>query len=90
MANETKKPECYLLVVVGPLGFSYPCDAKWLTEAPEDLSRFTKGEGQALLFKLEKFDCSTEFHAALVSGEVPEAFKKIRFDLVMRYQPDGK
>lgn len=80
----------YLLVIIGPLGMTYPADVRWLSAPPEDLLQYTRGEGQALLFKLEKFDCSTEFAAALNNGQAAEGYGKTRLELVMRYKPDGK
>jgi hypothetical protein len=86
-----KKPECYLLVVIGPLGFDYPADVRWLSKPPESLYQYTRGEGQALLFKLENYDASTEFHEALLSGEAQEAYGKIAFALAMSgRKPNGK
>lgn len=86
-------PNCtdnYLLVIIGPLGLTYPAEVRWLSEPPENLAQYTRGEGQALLFKLEKWDCSTEFNAALKDGQAAEGYGKCKLELVLRYRPDGK
>jgi hypothetical protein len=92
MAKKAKKPRCYLLVTIGPLGFNYPADVRWLSEPPKNLYQYTRGEGQALLFKLENYDVSTNFGAALLSGEAQDAYGKRAFNLVMKEGkvPDGE
>jgi hypothetical protein len=64
----------YLLMEISPTGFDF-VTLSFLPEPPEDLGMVTHGEGQALLFKLEKFDCSTEFARALENGEFLKAVK---------------
>ena len=60
-------PELYLLVTVGPTGLNW-MSARVFASKPENLYAFTRGEGQALLFRLENCDCSAEFYEALQSG----------------------
>lgn len=67
----------YLIWEIGPMGFStvktelVPTDVK-----PENLPAITKGEGQALLFELIDYDCSTNFGQAIESGKLLEDLKK--------------
>src|SRR5271168_4460385 len=90
-AKKVKKAKCYLLVMIGPLGFDFSADVRWFSQPPENLYQYTRGEGQALLFKLENYDASTEFHAALLSGEAQNAYSKRRFYLTMKKEvPDGE
>lgn len=72
--------DLWVVIVIGPWGLleGQPVDI-YFHDKPVDseylLTRYTRGEGQALSFKLDTWDCSTEFAKALKSGEVAEAFK---------------
>jgi hypothetical protein len=77
-ARARPKPKLYLLVYIGPLGLSWT-EIRVLAKPPESLYAIGRGEGQALLFKLDKFDCSTEFFEALMDGRVAEDSAKFHF-----------
>jgi hypothetical protein len=62
-----KKRNLYVLILVSPVGLK-SSDIVFLDNKPNNLLEYTRGEGQALLFKLINFDCSTNFSEALSSG----------------------
>jgi len=77
-AKAKPKPKLYLLVYIGPLGLSWT-EIRVLAKPPESLYSIGRGEGQALLFKLDKFDCSTEFFEALMNGQVAADLANFHF-----------
>ena len=48
---------------------------------------FTRGEGQALVFKLTSADCSNDFLEALDSGEFPGHYPGYHRVLINRKDP---
>lgn len=75
--------DLYLLVKIGPLGFTHkPAFVTWLDTPHVDLASATHGEGQALLFRLERYDCSTAFAEAIKSGQLVTNYRDETFQLV--------
>ena len=62
-----KNRKLRVILHIGPLGLEDD-NRLYFTDREEDLYKYTRGEGQALGFVLENFDCSTEFAKALEDG----------------------
>jgi len=63
----------YALLHIGPLGFKQT-ELQFVEELPEDADKayYTHGEGQCLIFKLDKYDMSTNFNKAFKQGLVTQ------------------
>ena len=74
----TDKPKVYLSLRIGPLGFEQNIGV-FISNTKPDPLKYTRGEGQALIFELIDFDCSTEFAAALRDGRFINDFPSLRY-----------
>lgn len=76
MKTDKKTPSLYALIHIGPTGFN-DVELEFVDELPEDADKayYTRGEGQCLIFKLDKYDMSTNFHKAFLAGIVTEELK---------------
>ena len=67
-----KMPKLYLVFTISPVGLSNT-QIVLKDEKPDPFS-YTRGEGQCFVFKLSDFDCSTEFHKALLDKRFFNAY----------------
>jgi hypothetical protein len=67
-----------IIIEIGPTGFKHPVLMRFVSRNDEiNLAGLTKGEGQALRFRLVDADCSSRFHQALNDGRVMQDLKGV-------------
>lgn len=69
-----KKQKLYALLHIGPTGFN-DVRLQFVENLPENA--FTDGEGQCLIFKLDKYDLSTNFNDAFEKGIITEKLSRL-------------
>ena len=72
------KRKLRIVMHIGPTGLD-DTELFWTDKKEDLLGKYTRGEGQALQFVLENYDCSPNFFSALQDGTLLKDFRGSKF-----------